>query len=151
MRYRNEMKNPKLRRLRLRLGFTLVELMVVIALVAMLAGAVTLSVRSYLIKGKQNIAKVEISKFVQAIDSFYTAYDRYPTNEEGLYVLAQPSDEFAEGLLTSVPKDPWKNEYEYRCPGENSPYEVICFGDDRREGGDGAARDITSMELSGGS
>lgn len=70
MRYRNEMKNPKLRRLRLRLGFTLVELMVVIALVAMLAGAVTLSVRSYLIKGKQNIAKVEISKFVQAIDSF---------------------------------------------------------------------------------
>jgi len=128
-------------------GFTLVELMVVIVLIGLLAGAVTLATRSYLIAGKQAVAKLEISKICQAIDTYYAAYDRYPSNDEGLEVLARPSEKFDEALLSKMPVDPWGNPYEYIQPGQGVPYEVISYGADGREGGDGADRDISSRDL----
>ena len=131
-------------------GFTLVELMVVLVILAMLSGVVTLSIRGYLLKSKQNVAKVEISKMMQALDTFYSNFDRYPTNEEGLVILAARTEEFPEGILSFVPKDPWKHAYEYRSPGATEPYEVVCFGADHRDGGDGGDRDITSMSIGRG-
>ncbi|MEM0924523.1 MAG: type II secretion system major pseudopilin GspG [Planctomycetota bacterium] len=128
-------------------GFTLVELMVVIVILGLLSGVVTLSVRSYLIRSKQNVARVEISKIVQALETFYTTYDRYPSNEEGLGVLSQPSNEFAEGILTFVPVDPWGYDYEYVSPGRTRAFEVTCYGSDHREGGTGAAEDLSSDQL----
>lgn len=130
-----------------RRAFSLVELMVVIVILALLSGVVAVSVRTYLIRSKQSVAKVEISKLIQALDSFYATMDRYPTNEEGIAVLAQTSDAFPAGLLQSIPNDPWGTPYEYRCPGTSDPYEIICFGADKRSGGEGADRDITSMDL----
>ena len=70
------------KRTRARRGFTLIELMVVIVIIGLIAGTVTVGVRSYMIRGKQNVAKMEISKIAQAIESFYLQYDRIPTNEE---------------------------------------------------------------------
>lgn len=128
-------------------AFTLVELMVVIVIIGLLAAAVTVSVRSYLVAGKQSVAKMEIAKICQALDTYYTAYDRYPTNDEGLDLLVEPSDKFVEGLLNKVPTDPWGNPYEYNQPGREAPYEVICYGADGREGGDMANRDIRSDNL----
>ena len=128
-------------------GFTLVELMVVIAILALLASIVGVSVKTFLTKSKQNIAKIEIGKFSQALDTFYTSFDRYPTNEEGLQALTEHTDEFTEGLLPFLPKDPWGTAYEYRSPGATQAYEIISFGADKRQGGDGADRDITSMDL----
>lgn len=128
-------------------GFTLVELMVVIVILGLLSGVVTVSIRSYLIRAKQNVARVEISKICQAMETFYTTYDRYPTNQEGLDILGQPSEEFAEGILTFVPTDPWGHEYEYVSPGKTRPYDIYCFGADHREGGAGADKDLTSDEL----
>ncbi|MEO1618553.1 MAG: type II secretion system major pseudopilin GspG [Planctomycetota bacterium] len=130
-----------------RRGFTLVELMVVIVIIGLLSGVVTLSVRSYLIRSKQNVAKMEISKIVQALETFYTTYDRYPTNQEGLSILSQPSAEFAEGILTFVPVDPWGYDYEYISPGRSKAFDVTCFGSDNREGGAGAAEDLSSNEI----
>ena len=101
-------------------GFTLVELMVVLVILAMLSGVVTLSIRGYLLKSKQNVAKVEISKLMQALDTFYSNFDRYPTNEEGLAILAAKTEDFPEGILSFVPKDPWKHAYEYRSPDRKS-------------------------------
>lgn len=131
----------------LRHGFTLVELMVVIVIIGLLAGAVTMSVRSYLVAGKQSIAKLEIAKICQALDTFYAAYDRFPSNEEGVEILAAPSEKFVEGLINKVPLDPWRNAYEYNQPGRNGPYEVICYGADGSEGGEGADKDMTSDDL----
>ena len=136
-----------LRDRRRRRAFTLVELMVVIVIIGLLSGVVTMSVRSYLISAKQNVAKMEISKVCQALETFYTAYDRYPTNQEGLAVLASPSDKFAEGLLEFVPSDPWGNPYEYVSPGKTKPYDVTCYGADHQEGGKGADKDLTSSEI----
>lgn len=135
------------RRRQPRRGFTLVELMVVIVLIGLLAGAVTLGVRSYLIAGKQNVARMEIAKICQALDTYYTAYDRYPSNEAGIAALAEPNEKFVEGLLRESPRDPWGRAYQYNQPGRQGAYEVICFGADGREGGSAADSDITSDDL----
>lgn len=134
-----------------RRGFTLVELMVVIVLVGLLATVVTVSVRSYLISGKQGVARLEIAKITQAVDAFYTQFGRYPTNEEGIAVLAQPSDSFPDGLLNKLPRDPWNHDYEYIYPGLNGPYDVVCYGADGREGGTGENKDITNADDGPGS
>lgn len=132
-----------------RSGFTLVELMVVIVIIGLLAGAVTFSVRGYLITSKQNVARMDISKIVQALETFYIQYDRYPTNEEGLEILAAKTSKFPAGILTAVPRDPWGNSYQYNAPGRAAPYEVVSFGADGREGGAGGEADISSENLRG--
>lgn len=128
-------------------GFTLIELMVVIVIIGLVAGTVTVGVRSYLIRGKQNVAKMEIAKITQAIESFYLEQDRIPTNEEGLEILTQTSEAFPEPLLSTLPSDPWGNPYEYLETGSSPAYEVVCYGADGREGGDGADEDISSLHL----
>lgn len=130
-----------------RAGFSLVELMVVIVIIGLLSGVVTFSVRSYLIRSKQNVAKLEISKMVQALETFYATYDRYPTSEEGLAVLAEPSEEFPNGLLTFLPKDPWGNSYEYVSPGRTNSFDIVSYGADHREGGTAADTDLRSDEI----
>lgn len=128
-------------------GFTLVEVMVVIVIIGLMAGAVSMGVRSYLVAGKQSVAKMEIANVCQALDTFYSTFDRYPTNDEGINILTVPSDKFVDGLLSKKPRDPWGSSYQYNSPGRNGPYEVICYGADGREGGEGAERDLSSDEL----
>jgi general secretion pathway protein G len=128
-------------------AFSLVELMVVIVIIGLLSGVVTVSVRSYLVRGKQTVARMEIAKIAQAIDTFYSHFDRYPTNEEGLAILTEKSDSFPDGLLNKVPTDPWGNGYEYNYPGQSSPYELVSYGADHREGGTGADADLTNTDI----
>ncbi len=128
-------------------GFSLVELIVVMVILGMLAGLVAVRTRGYLIASKQNAAKAEIANIVKAIETFYADQGRYPTTDEGIEILAIGTDSWPEGFLNKVPKDPWKNAYEYISPGTTQPYEVICLGADGREGGDGENSDFTSESL----
>lgn len=129
-------------------AFSLVELIVVMVILGMLAGLVAVRTRGYLINSKQNAAKTQISNLVKAIDSFYTDQGRYPTVDEGLEVLVRGTDTWPDGWIPRVPKDPWKNDYEYFSPGSTGPYEVVSLGADGREGGEGENRDFTSDDLS---
>jgi len=133
-----------LRNKKRRLAFTLLELMVVVVIIGLLAGLVTVRVRSYLVLSKQNAAKVEISKMVDALEAYYAVHNRYPTNEEGLAALVEQTPKFPDGLLNKVPTDPWDNDYVYNCPGRSAAYEIICYGADGREGGEGENADIIS-------
>ena len=128
-------------------GFTLVELMVVIVIIGLLAGAVTASVRSYLIRGKQSVAAMEIAKICQALDTFYTVTDQYPSSDLGIALLSEKTDTFPDGLLSKMPSDPWKRPYIYQIPGQDSAYEVTCYGADGQQGGEGANKDISSVGL----
>jgi general secretion pathway protein G len=130
-----------------RRGFSLVEIMIVIVIIGLLAGAVTLNVRNYLHKAKQNTARQEIATLCNALETFYSEFGRYPTNEEGLDLLTKPNDRFPEPLIHGLPVDPWGRPYQYNQPGRNGPYEVICFGADGREGGGGADADLVSWQL----
>ena len=128
-------------------AFSLVELMVVIVIIGLLASVVTMNVRGYLIKAKQNIARQEIATIVHGLETFYATYGRYPTNEEGLAILTRKTEKLPEPILDGEPLDPWKRPYQYNSPGTNGPYEVICYGADGREGGTGVNADIRSDEL----
>ena len=70
----------------------MMEIMVVLVIIGLLAGLVGVNVRGYLIKAKRNAAKTEIATICDALEAFYTEYDRYPSNEEGLLVLTTPSE-----------------------------------------------------------
>ena len=128
-------------------GFSLAEIMLVIAIIGLLAGLVTVNVRSHLIRAKQNLARHEMRTVMDALETFNMTYSRYPTNDEGLKILAQPTEKLPEGPLTAEPKDPWDRSYQYNSPGASRPYELICYGADGREGGQGADADITSEQL----
>ena len=128
-------------------GFTLVELIAVIVIIGILASVVAFRTRSYLVVSKQNAAKLDLSRIVQGIDTYYATHDRYPNNEEGLEVLTAKDAVFESGILKAIPLDPWKHPYQYNSPGATSAYEVICLGADGREGGEGADRDLSSEKL----
>jgi len=128
-------------------GFSLVEIMIVIVIMGLLAGVVAVNVRSYLIKAKQNAARQDIAVIDHALDTFWSEYGRFPTQEEGLAILAKPTDKFPEPLLKDVPIDPWGRPYVYVPPTGNGPYDVICLGADGKEGGTGQDADISSSTL----
>ena len=130
-----------------RRAFSLIEFTVVLALIGLLAGIVTLNVRHHMIKGKQNAARAEIATLRDALETYYTATGRYPTNEEGLAALTRTSDAISEPLLRQVPADPWSRPYQFNQPGRSEPYEIICLGADGREGGTGENADIVSWDL----
>ncbi len=118
-------------------GFSFIEVMVVVVIIGLLAGAVGLKVSDYMVTAKVNRAKSDIATIVDAVDAFNLKHSRFPSNEEGLTKLP----------LTNV-KDPWGNEYEYNSPGpDNEPYEVISYGADGQEGGEDDNADIYSWKL----
>ena len=128
-------------------AFSLVEVMIVIVIIGLLAGMVTINVRSYLMKARQSTARTEIATIAQALGTFYATCGRYPTNEEGLDVLTKPTEKNPEPLLEGKITDPWGKPYLYISPGSSGPFEVISFGADGREGGEGADADISSAHL----
>lgn len=121
-------------------AFSLIEIMIVLVIIAIMAGTVTVSVAHYVDKARQTRVKTDITAFVGAVDGFYSENGRYPTNDEGLAVLAPK-------YINKVMVDPWNRPYQYIIPGKNSAYEVICYGADGKEGGSGADADITNQNL----
>ena len=111
-------------------GFSLLEMMFVFVLMGLLAGLVTVNVRHYLLKGKQEAARTEIKAISNALEAFYSEYNRYPDNDKGLAVLTKPTEKNPEPPLKGLHKDPWGHDYQYNRPGRDGPYEVICFGAD---------------------
>jgi general secretion pathway protein G len=131
-------------------GFTLIEILVVIIIIGMLAALVGPRLFGKVSMAKQKTAKAQIELFGTALDAFRLDVGKYPTTEDGLKALREkPSG--AEGwqgpyLPKEIPLDPWNNAYVYRCPGEHSEYDLISYGLDRVEGGEGENQDVVSWK-----
>ena len=131
-------------------GFTLIELMVVVVILGLLAAFVAPRFFGRLSTAKLKAAKVQIEMFGTALDAFRLDVGRYPTTEEGLKVLREkPSgvDKW-EGpyLPKEIPQDPWGNAYVYRSPSEHGDYDIISYGLDKAEGGEGENQDVVSWK-----
>jgi general secretion pathway protein G len=131
-------------------GFTLIELLVVLSILALLVSLVGPALFKFLSPAKRSVAKAQIEEFSSALDAFSVDNGRYPANSEGLEALRTkpPSLNKWNGpyLKKEIPVDSWGNNYVYRSPGRNGGYEIVSYGTDGVEGGDGENADINSWE-----
>lgn len=132
-------------------GYTLVEILVVLAIIAMIMGLVGPRVLSYLSDSKTKAASIQIKNLSAALDLYYLDTGKYPNEAEGLTSLIEkPQSGSAWNgpyLKTEVlPADPWGNPYLYRANSEDRSYEIVSLGADGREGGTGADADIVSKQ-----
>jgi general secretion pathway protein G len=128
-------------------GFSLIELMVVIAIIAMLATVVGVQMFDALDEGNVTKAKAEIKNFETALVGYKIAFKKMPSMDEGLNALVNNSKKKFLNTDT-IPKDPWGNEYVYNHEGGNN-YTIISYGEDGKSGGTGVNADINSNNLSG--
>lgn len=128
------------------LGFTLLELLVVIVIIGLLAGYVAPRYFSQVGKSEIQVAKAQLESLEKALDQFRLDARRYPTAEEGLDALvAKPASVAAWSgpyLKKAVPADPWGRPYVYRVPGEKSEFQLLSLGRDGKTGGIGEDADI---------
>jgi general secretion pathway protein G len=126
-----------------RAGYTLVEMLVVLAIIGSIVGLVGPRVLNYLSESKVKTAQIQMENISSALDLFYLDVGRYPSTEEGLVALARRpagASVWNGPYLKSgaVPKDPWGRDYLYRAPGQNGPFDIGSLGPEGREGGAGA-------------
>ena len=128
-------RNDSRGRLRSEGGFTLIEVMVVVVILAILATVVVPRImdrpdQARVTKAQQDIRAVEAALNLYRLDNF-----RYPSTDDGLQILVPK-------YLDRMPEDPWGNEYLYLSPGEHGEYDVYSLGADGTEGGEGVDKDI---------
>jgi general secretion pathway protein G len=138
-------------------GFTFIELMVVIVILGLLAMVVFPSYLRRVDDAKITAAKVQIKSLESGLKMFYLDNGFYPSTEQGLKALIEKPttgripEKWREGGYLdkpSIPKDPWGNDYIYLSPGRNGEdYEIISYGRDGKEGGEGVDADISSSEI----
>lgn len=131
-------------------GFTLIELLVVLTILGMLATLVVPRLFKNLEKAKVNTTKAQIAAFETALAAYRLDVGAFPSTEQGLAVLrSRPAGvENWDGpyLPKEIPLDPWGRPYLYRSPSEHGDYEIVSYGGDGREGGEGTNQDIVSWK-----
>lgn len=138
---------PRPRRRRGEDGFTLLELLVVLAIMGLLAAIVAPQVLKYLGSSRSQTAKVQIQSISSALELYKLDVGRYPSADEGLAALvaAPPNAAGWNGPYlksASALQDPWAQPYHMRTPGQHGEVDVYSLGSDKAEGGVGEARDV---------
>lgn len=139
-----------------RRGFTLIEILVVIVVIAILATLVAPNVFKHVGAARDTTAKTQIEQLGSALDTYRLDNGMYPSTEQGLGALqvaptSEPVPTNWNGPYLSkieVPNDPWKRPYIYRSPGEvnTNGYDLMSYGADGQPGGEGDNADIVSWK-----
>lgn len=137
-------------------GFTLLELMVVMAILATLAVIVVPKFMDEPEKARRLKAEITISNLESALKTYYLDNGIYPTTEQGLEALViEPTTDPLPGRWREggyldkgkVPSDPWDNDFVYISPGIHGDFDIISYGGDKVEGGEGRGADVESWNL----
>ncbi|MDD5274555.1 MAG: type II secretion system major pseudopilin GspG [Methylovulum sp.] len=132
-------------------GFTLLELLVVLGIIAMLAGIVGPQVMKHMGESKTKAAKVQVEDLAATLDMYKLDLGHYPSSEEGLNALIESPDSAKRWngpylQKNKIPLDPWQNEYHYVSPGEHGKFDLFSYGADGKEGGEGEDQDLVSWQ-----
>jgi general secretion pathway protein G len=130
-------------------GFTLVELLVVLGIIALLAAVVAPQVIRYVSDARVETAKVQLKNIESALELYYLDAKQYPTTEQGLDALvsAPAGVEDWQGPYIKLKKgivDPWGQTFSYKQPGEHGALDLFTLGRDKAAGGEGENKDIVS-------
>jgi general secretion pathway protein G len=132
-------------------GFTLIELMVVLAIIGVLAALIVPNVLSRADDARFTAARTDVGNLMQALKLYKLDNQRFPTAEQGLNALTvKPTTEPVPGnwkpYLDKLPNDPWGRPYQYINPGIKGEVDVMSFGADGRSGGEGNNADLGSWQ-----
>ena len=138
-------------RARRSLGFTLIEMMVVLVIIGVLAALIVPNVLDRTDDARATAARTDVHNIMQALKLYKLDNQRYPTPEQGLAALVQrPSTPPVPGnwkpYLEKLPSDPWGQPYQYLNPGIKGEVDVMSFGADGKSGGEGKDADIGSWQ-----
>lgn len=135
-------------------GFTLIEIMVVVFILALLAGIVVPRIMGRTDEARRTAAKVQIKNIEQGLQLFKLDNGSYPSTDQGLQALVIkptigliPQHWREEGYLPKIPKDAWGYDYVYISPGAHGDYDLLSYGGDGELGGDGKDADVESWNL----
>jgi general secretion pathway protein G len=131
-----------------RSGFTLIELIVVIALVAVLAAVVAPNLLGKATEANRKSTGIQIEKVANAVELYRLETGRYPEELIDLVKKPQGVERWNGPYIRkqSQLKDPWGNDLVLRRPGENGPFDIVSYGADGQAGGEGDDADINSWE-----
>jgi general secretion pathway protein G len=120
-------------------GYTLVEMLVVLAIIGLIVGLVGPRVLGHLSDSKEKAARIQIGGLGAALDIYFLDNGRYPTSSEGLTALVQKPEGAASWKgpylkTNTVPNDPWGRAYVYVSPGQHGAYDITSLGADGRDG-----------------
>jgi len=134
-------------------GFTLIEMMVVIAIIGVLAALIVPKIMSRPDEARRVAAKQDIATLMQALKLYRLDNGRYPNQDQGLKALVErptadpvPNNWKDGGYLEHLPNDPWGNPYQYLNPGVHGDVDVFSYGADGKAGGEGNDADIGSWQ-----
>ena len=134
-------------------AFTLIEILVVVAILGILAAIVVPRVMDRPDEAKRVAAKADVAAIVQALKLYRLDNGFYPATDQGLVALVRrpapspaPGNWKQGGYLERLPKDPWGGDYQYLNPGVKGEIDVFSLGADRARGGEGSGADIGNWE-----
>lgn len=129
-------------------GFTLIELIVVIALVAVLAAVVAPNLLSKATEANRKSATIQLEKIANSVELYRLETGRYPEELSDLVRRPNGVERWNGPYVRKLSQlqDPWGNDLELRRPGENGPFDIISYGADGRPGGEDDDADIASWE-----
>ena len=132
-------------------GFTLIELMVVLVIIGVLAALIVPNVIERADDARVTAARTDINNLMQALKLYRLDNQRYPTAEQGLQsLLTRPTTGPAapnwKPYVEKLPNDPWGHPYQYLNPGIKGEIDVLSFGADGQNGGEGKNADIGSWQ-----
>lgn len=136
------------RRRRRQRGFTLLEILVVLAIIGLIAAIAAPQVFKSLGGAKSDSAKVQIESLSTSVDLYRLDVGKLPPDLEALISRPSGEDRWNGPYLrkSAIPKDPWGNDFHYRTPGEHGDFDLYSLGADNAEGGEGENRDVTSWD-----
>jgi len=134
-------------------GFTLIEMMVVIAIIGILAALIAPKIMSRPDEARAVAARQDIATLMQALNLYRLDNARYPTATQGLAALVKcptvspvPNNCKADGYLERLPKDPWGAQYQYANPGQHGEIDVFSYGKDGKPEGNQPLHAIGSWQ-----
>lgn len=130
-------------------GYSLLELLVVLAIMGLIIAIAAPRVIGFFEASKAKTAKIQISNISAALDLYFLTEGAYPTEEQGLKALVERpagSDNWGGPYLTRADGiiDPWNKPYIYKHPGAHGKFDVSSLGADGKEGGGGEYQDLGS-------